>query len=110
MNARGHAIFPLYNAAHFPASHCLVSSSSEMKTYLSAFSIINFIQFVHLGSYEITLEQVVCLNGTGAEGLYSIEELRVSKFNRTAYALNFKFETFFDVDENYHVSPKHHVE
>lgn len=69
------------------------------------FILFNLIllQWITLGNAEVILENIESLNGTGVEGYYSLKNLRISKFNRTVYALNIDAEFFVDFDNNYQV-------
>lgn len=48
------------------------------------------------------------LNSTFVEGLYNISKLRIAKFNRTAYGINFDIEFFFDFNDEYEFSTFFH--
>lgn len=74
-----------------------------MKQYLIILFFVNFIHLVRLGNYEIILEKIECLNGSGVAGIYSITELRIGKYNRTTYTLNVEFELYADIGDGYFV-------
>lgn len=48
---------------------------------------------------ELVLDRVELINATYLEGLYNISEMRIGKFNRTTYVLNFNLETFIEMNQ-----------
>lgn len=48
---------------------------------------------------ELVLDRVELINATYLEGLYNISEMRVGKFNRTTYVLNFEIESFIEINQ-----------
>lgn len=48
---------------------------------------------------ELVFDRVELVNATYLEGLYNISEMRVGKFNRTTYVLNFEIEFFIEVNQ-----------
>lgn len=51
---------------------------------------------------EIAFEHMEVINNTRTAGYY-FKELRVTKFNRTTYVLNAKFDLYYDMDNDYAV-------
>lgn len=49
---------------------------------------------------ELNFERIELLNSSYVEGLYNVSLLRISKYNRTTYALSFDGELLFDVTED----------
>lgn len=63
---------------------------------------LSSVQLISKRNFDVILEKIESLNGSKSDE-YSIEELRITKFNRSTYTLNVKFEIFVDLDESFNV-------
>lgn len=50
-------------------------------------------------TYTLTMDQFHLRNGSTVEGYYNAKELRIAKFNRSAFVWNMEVEYFVDFDE-----------
>lgn len=68
---------------------------------LSVFISISSISLCFCGyqSYTVALDQVFLYNSTALDGFYNVTQMRIAKYNRTTFVLNFDGEIYFDVDE-----------
>lgn len=70
------------------------------------FSLIIFsllilsISCIDLRTYSFRFDQLSLLNESYIQGMYNFSVLRVTKFNRTTFCLNYEFETFREFDTN----------
>lgn len=78
-----------------------------MKKYLKFSPIIIFLFQLFdfdFGECEIVMEKVESINGSKIDGYIIFNELKIVKYNRSAYALNIDFELLVDIDNNFEVS------
>lgn len=52
---------------------------------------------------DISFDRIEVLNDSHVDGCYDIEEMRITKFNRSAFVLNAEFETLVDIDDTFSV-------
>lgn len=57
---------------------------------------------------DIYFDRVELLNSTYVDGLYNVSVLRIAKFNRTVYVMNFEFEIFVDFDQHHELEVSFH--
>lgn len=54
-------------------------------------------------SYDFHFDQIYLKNQSYLEGYYNCTQLRISKYNRTAYAMHLNVEFFEDIDDTYSI-------
>lgn len=70
----------------------MISFKLSVLFIASAYSLLHVVE-----NLEIQFDRIELINGSYAENLYNISLLRVGKFNRTTYVLNFEGELFVDI-------------
>lgn len=57
---------------------------------------------------EIVYDRIELLNNPYLEGIYNFSEIRITKFNRTAYVFNSNFEFFMDLNDDFEFEIQFH--
>lgn len=64
-------------------------------------SVFLILQSENVMTTEIQIDRIEFVNTTYMEGIYNISELRISRINRTTYAVSVEITSYVDLDKNW---------